>query len=64
MSDMLQASEEILAGSDPDGRNLNDLIDRFERDMILKALQQSNGVKNRAAQLLGIKRTTLVEKMK
>ena len=47
-----------------DTQNLNDLIDRFERDMILKALQQSNGVKNRAAQMLGIKRTTLVEKMK
>jgi transcriptional regulator with GAF, ATPase, and Fis domain len=51
-------------GNGPQRQNLNDLIDRFEREMILKALQHSNGVKNRAAHLLGIKRTTLVEKMK
>lgn len=47
-----------------DGVNLTDMVDRFERDMIIKALEKSNGVKNRAAQILGIKRTTLVEKMK
>ena len=70
-----EAEEALGGGQDPlagisfpangdSSENLGDLIDRFERDMILKALEQSNGVKNRAAQLLGIKRTTLVEKMK
>jgi transcriptional regulator with GAF, ATPase, and Fis domain len=55
----------LLEGGDGAGpANLNDLVDRFEREMIVKALQRSNGVKNRAAQMLGIKRTTLVEKMK
>ena len=44
--------------------DLNALIDAYERDLILHALGRSRGVKNRAAQLLGIKRTTLVEKMK
>lgn len=47
-----------------DAANLSDMVDRFERDMIIKALERSNGVKNRAAKILGIKRTTLVEKMK
>jgi DNA-binding protein Fis len=30
----------------------------------LKALERSDGIKNKAAQLLGIKRTTLIEKLK
>jgi DNA-binding NtrC family response regulator len=36
----------------------------FERELILRALLKADGVKNRAAQLLGIKRTTLIEKLK
>jgi DNA-binding NtrC family response regulator len=36
----------------------------FERELISKALQKAHGVKNKAAQLLGIKRTTLIEKLK
>lgn len=53
-----------FCGMPVDSANLSDLVDRFERDMIIRALEKSNGVKNRAAQILGIKRTTLVEKMK
>jgi DNA-binding NtrC family response regulator len=41
-----------------------DAVQAFERDLILKALDQSNWVKSRAAQLLHLNRTTLLEKMK
>ncbi|HLD47148.1 MAG TPA: helix-turn-helix domain-containing protein, partial [Desulfobaccales bacterium] len=41
-----------------------DVVQAFERDLILKALDQSNWVKSRAAQLLRLNRTTLLEKMK
>ncbi|HBO84944.1 MAG TPA: hypothetical protein DD641_08250 [Deltaproteobacteria bacterium] len=40
------------------------LTDEFERELIIKALEKARGVKNKAAQLLGINRTTLIEKMK
>ncbi|HPS01303.1 MAG TPA: sigma-54 dependent transcriptional regulator [Candidatus Sumerlaeota bacterium] len=51
----------IAAGSPVD---LGDLVDEYERRLIVDALEKSNGVKSRAAKILGIKRTTLVEKMK
>jgi transcriptional regulator with GAF, ATPase, and Fis domain len=41
-----------------------DEVQAFERDLILRALHQSNWVKSRAAQLLHLNRTTLLEKMK
>jgi len=40
------------------------VVSQFERELILQALKKSKGVKNKAAQLLKIKRTTLVEKLK
>jgi DNA-binding NtrC family response regulator len=46
------------------GMDLTGLVDDFERGMILRALEKCDGVKSRAAEMLGIKRTTLVEKMK
>jgi transcriptional regulator with PAS, ATPase and Fis domain len=46
------------------GINFSDVVQAFERDLILKALDQSNWVKSRAAQLLRLNRTTLLEKMK
>jgi DNA-binding NtrC family response regulator len=39
-------------------------VREFERDLLTRALQKASGVKNRAAQILGIKRTTLIEKLK
>jgi DNA-binding NtrC family response regulator len=42
----------------------NDVVERIQRDLILQALELSHGNKNRAAQLLGLNRTTLLEKMK
>jgi nitrogen regulation protein NR(I) len=47
-----------------DGVDLNHLVDSLERDLILKALEKAGGVRARAAQLLGLNRTTLLEKMK
>jgi DNA-binding NtrC family response regulator len=47
-----------------DGVDFNRLVESFEDDLIQHALQAAGGVKNRAAQLLRLNRTTLVEKMK
>ncbi|MBI5893656.1 MAG: sigma-54-dependent Fis family transcriptional regulator [Deltaproteobacteria bacterium] len=46
------------------GIDFNNLTDSFERELIKRAIEKSGGVKNKAAQLLGINRTTLIEKMK
>jgi DNA-binding NtrC family response regulator len=46
------------------GIDFNALVDNFETRLITKALEKAGGVKNQAAALLNIKRTTLVEKMK
>jgi DNA-binding NtrC family response regulator len=47
-----------------DGINFNDRISQLEKELLLKALKMSGGVKNRAAKLLNLNRTTLVEKLK
>lgn len=41
-----------------------DMVQAFERNLILKALRQADWVKSQAAQLLHLNRTTLLEKMK
>ena len=46
------------------GINMEQVLADIERGMILEALELSQGVKARAAALLKINRTTLVEKMK
>jgi DNA-binding NtrC family response regulator len=46
------------------GVPFNDIVDRFETDLILQALEQTHWNKQRAAQLLGLNRTTLLEKIK
>jgi DNA-binding NtrC family response regulator len=47
-----------------EGFCLDIAVREFERELILRALEKADGVKNKAAQLLGIKRTTLIEKLK
>ncbi|MFP5212518.1 MAG: sigma-54 interaction domain-containing protein, partial [Acidobacteriota bacterium] len=47
-----------------EGINLKDTLDELENRLILEALEKSGGVKNKAAKLLGLNRTTLIEKMK
>ncbi|RJR18081.1 MAG: sigma-54-dependent Fis family transcriptional regulator [Nitrospiraceae bacterium] len=47
-----------------DGVDLNMMLDEIENNMIIQALEISKGVKSKAASLLGLNRTTLIEKMK
>jgi DNA-binding NtrC family response regulator len=47
-----------------EGLNLNEAVRHYEKRLIDEALKKSKGVKTRAAKLLNIKRTTLVEKLK
>ena len=46
------------------GIDLSHALEALERDLISQAMQRTGGVKSRAAQLLGLGRTTLVEKMR
>jgi DNA-binding NtrC family response regulator len=46
------------------GVHLVEAIERYENRLITEALRKSNGVTSKAAQLLHINRTTLVEKLK
>ena len=59
-------TDQIAGGIEvPDeGLNLNKIISQFERGLLQKALRKSGGVKNRAAKLLNLNRTTFVEKLK
>lgn len=47
-----------------EGISFQTAVSEFEKALILSALEKTNWVKNRAADLLKIKRTTLVEKIK
>jgi DNA-binding NtrC family response regulator len=47
-----------------EGFCLDNAVREFERELISQALQKADGVKNKTAQFLGIKRTTLIEKLK
>ena len=47
-----------------DGISFNTAVSEFEKALIISALDRTDWVKNRAAQLLKSKRTTLVEKIK
>ncbi|MGN0902686.1 MAG: sigma-54 dependent transcriptional regulator [Succinivibrio sp.] len=60
-NDMAQAFMPTLS---PDGINLKDMVSGIEINMIKQALAQSNGVVAKASEILGLRRTTLVEKMK
>jgi len=46
------------------GIDLSTAVSEFEKNIIIQALNRSNWVKNRAAKLLNVNRTTLVEKIK
>jgi len=47
-----------------EGVDFNKMLIAYERELILKALEKCGGVKNKAAKMLNLKRTTLVEKLK
>lgn len=46
------------------GPGLKDFLDLVEERLLKEALLMADGVKNQAAEILGIKRTTLIEKLK
>ncbi len=46
------------------GINLKEVEEEYEMTLIILALEKCDWVKNRAAALLGLNRTTLVEKLK
>ena len=48
----------------PTGLSFPAVVDRFETDLILQALEHTQWNKNQAAKLLGLNRTTLLEKIK
>jgi DNA-binding NtrC family response regulator len=47
-----------------EGINLSREVEQYENQLIVEALRKANGVTTRAAQLLQLNRTTLVEKLK
>ena len=56
LNSMLKLSDE--------GINLKEVIENLETNLILQALEKTGGVKDKAAKLLNMKRTTLIEKLK
>lgn len=65
-AEMLRQSmgKSFFLGLPEGGINLKQAMEDFEREIILEALEKTNWVKNKAAVLLGLNRTTLVEKLK
>jgi DNA-binding NtrC family response regulator len=57
---VLRGEGEIDVG----GLSFNEIVDRLESDLIRQALEQTHWNKNQAARLLGLNRTTLLEKIK
>ena len=55
---------DMASGIPDEGICLNSAVTEFEKTLILQSLQKAHGVKNEAAKLLNLKRTTLVEKIK
>jgi nitrogen regulation protein NR(I) len=56
------APERIEIGEE--GIDLKQILEDLENKLILEALKKAGGVKNQAAKLLGLNRTTLIEKLK
>ncbi len=62
-----QAANIGMTGGDilgEDGTDFYKVVEQFENNLIMQALQRTKGNKNRAASMLSLNRTTLVEKMK
>ncbi len=64
-----KARKELHPGGLPDefpstGISLKAELEKYETKLIFKALEKANGVKSEAARLLGINRTTLLEKLR
>jgi transcriptional regulator with PAS, ATPase and Fis domain len=64
----VKTGEKSTAEPDPifpdQGIDLNKTVEDFEINLLCQALEKASGIKSNAARLLGINRTTLVEKIK
>jgi len=58
------SSSEIIINTLESGISFNDAVDNYQRALILEALRKTGWVKAKAAKLLKMNRTTLVEKIK
>jgi two-component system response regulator AtoC len=66
-AEVQEAEEPALAATlalPDEGLDLDEFIARIERELIQRSLERTGGNKGRAAKLLNVKRTTLVEKIK
>ena len=59
-----ERSDVVLSGLTEEGIDLRSRMSEIERTLIVQALDLSGGVVAKAAKLLGLQRTTLVEKMR
>jgi len=59
-----ETSQVVSMGIPEEGISLDSAVSEFERTLILQALNKTGWVKNKAAQLLNLNRTTLIEKIK
>ena len=59
-----EADTDLLHPLPPEGRELREYLNELERGMIVAALEQNDQVVARAARRLGMRRTTLVERMR
>ena len=68
-ANQMAAGSPVSSGTDPqkwqgEVIDFNGLINAFESQLIIRAMQLAEGNKKEAARLLGLKRTTLLEKIK
>ena len=63
-SELAVSQRDSVAALPAEGFDLKEYLAGIEREMIEQALQESNGVVQHAAELLGVGRTTLVEKIR
>jgi DNA-binding NtrC family response regulator len=61
---MKRAARPAAGPEEPKSLNLREAMDSLERELILKALEKTAGNRTEAAALLGLNRTTLVEKLR
>jgi len=64
MRDKREAPASFAPRIPEEGLDFREVVDRYETELIRQALVQTGGNKNRAAQLIGLNRTTLLEKIK
>ena len=60
----LDSTEIQLPGKLEDGETFDDIIQKVEKDLIMKAIELAGGNKSKAAEILNLNRKTLYRKMK